>query len=596
MKLKEFDILLDIKRNRKTEEFEVVQNDYESNILNIAIVEDFEPYNLTGLSVEIAFAKGDGTTVLQDEQNGVTIINAIEGKITCTLKTNTIAAAGKVSAEVRILQENKLLTTTRFNFFVRRAIVNNETIESTNEFPILNKLITDVGDVVEAVPVIEEKMNEITNTESGLNQSIQEGDTLKTGLDNSITEGNLTKTELDSSIVEGNAIKGELDDIIVGTDFEQVITELNNKANKTDVNNLAGEGRTIETVKQNADDILAIQEETKFLNNLPVYNMLPDSGRFSNISPSINVVNNFNNMFFKPYNNSTPWAEVGKFIYDNSTFGGTREALNQTTIDLLSAINKLEPNSPAERRYGIEFYIVASTMGNGTSLSFQGKYLLSTTKDINLPGASGLCSMAFFIRATNGNLIVNKTSNGGRLYENGELAPSNIEITPEDGWTHIIAVNYTAIGYDNSIPYIYTNEGVEVQIALPVLYPGEIAPFIHTAPVPTMLPPVLEAPSWITAVLQNGWAHGTGGLQYFKDSMGIVNLHGEVKDGTTTSGTIITTLPEGYRPTKIISIPVIRANSTSVTPMNLNTDGTLKVFGNIEAGTFRVYTTFRAGY
>ena len=149
MKLKEFDILLDIKRNRKVEEFEVVQGDYESNILNIAIVEDFEPYDLTGLNVEIAFAKPDGTTVLQDEQNGVTIIT--EGKIRCILNTNTIAASGKVFAEVRILQDLRLLTTARFDFFVRRAIVNDETIESTNEFPILNRKIQEVNDLVEEI-------------------------------------------------------------------------------------------------------------------------------------------------------------------------------------------------------------------------------------------------------------------------------------------------------------------------------------------------------------------------------------------------------------------------------------------------------------
>src|SRR5690625_3469134 len=135
MELKEFDIMLDIKKSKKIEDIEVVQKDYESNILNISIVEGFEPYNLSGLNVEIAFAKPDGTTVLQDEENGVIIEDPAEGKIRCILNTNTIAASGKVFAEVRILQDLWLLTTARFDFFVRRAIVNDETIESTNEFP-----------------------------------------------------------------------------------------------------------------------------------------------------------------------------------------------------------------------------------------------------------------------------------------------------------------------------------------------------------------------------------------------------------------------------------------------------------------------------
>lgn len=151
MKLKEFDILLDIKKNKKIEDIEVVQKDYESNVFNISIVEDFEPYNLTGLDVEIAFAKADGTTVLQDENNGITITNTIEGKIICVLKTNTIAAPGRVHAEVRILEGDKLLTTSRFNFFVRRAIVNDETVESTNEFPILNQKIQEADDLIEEI-------------------------------------------------------------------------------------------------------------------------------------------------------------------------------------------------------------------------------------------------------------------------------------------------------------------------------------------------------------------------------------------------------------------------------------------------------------
>lgn len=160
MELKEFDIMLDIKKSKKIEDIEVVQKDYESNIFNISIVEDFKSYNLSGLNVEIAFAKPDGTTVLQDENNGVVIVNAIEGKIICTLKTNTIAAPGKVLAEVRILQDLKLLTTARFDFFVRKAIVNDETIESTNEFPILNQLINTTQDLIEQVGQIEQQVPE----------------------------------------------------------------------------------------------------------------------------------------------------------------------------------------------------------------------------------------------------------------------------------------------------------------------------------------------------------------------------------------------------------------------------------------------------
>lgn len=157
MKLKEFDILLDIKRNKKVEEFEIVQGDYETNILKISLVEDFNEYELSGLSVEIAFAKSDGTTVLQGLSNGISLIG---NKIVCTLKTNTIASPGKVLAEVRVLQGLKLLTSSRFSFFVRQSIVNDKTVESTNEFPVLLELINKTNDLITQVNQIEKQVPE----------------------------------------------------------------------------------------------------------------------------------------------------------------------------------------------------------------------------------------------------------------------------------------------------------------------------------------------------------------------------------------------------------------------------------------------------
>lgn len=141
MELKEFDILLDIKRSQRNEYIEVVQGDTDTNIFNIALQKEYDPYPLTGLKVEIAFSKPDGTTVVQDSTTGVTVKDAINGKISCTLKTNTIASAGRVRAEVRVLEGSKILTSTSFEFFVKRAIFGDDTIKSSNEWPLLSKLL-----------------------------------------------------------------------------------------------------------------------------------------------------------------------------------------------------------------------------------------------------------------------------------------------------------------------------------------------------------------------------------------------------------------------------------------------------------------------
>lgn len=57
--------------------------------------------------------------------------------------------------------------------------------------------------------------------------------------------------------------------------------------------------------------------------------------------------------------------------------------------------------------------------------------------------------------------------------------------------------------------------------------------------------------TWSSPSLQNSWVnYGTGfpTLQYTKDSDGVVTVRGLVKNGTTTTGTIIANLPTGYRP------------------------------------------------
>lgn len=182
MQLKEFDIILDIKKSYKTERFEVVQGDSYSNVLNITLVDGLHSYDLTGTTVEIVFSKSDGTTV---QQTDITIINESRGRIQCILKTNTIASPGKVIAEVRVLDGDVLLTSTRFEFYVRRSLINDETIESTNEFPLLTQLIAETNDLIERVgdieaQVPEEVVNNLNALADYVNDLAGEGRTTET--------------------------------------------------------------------------------------------------------------------------------------------------------------------------------------------------------------------------------------------------------------------------------------------------------------------------------------------------------------------------------------------------------------------------------
>jgi hypothetical protein len=70
--------------------------------------------------------------------------------------------------------------------------------------------------------------------------------------------------------------------------------------------------------------------------------------------------------------------------------------------------------------------------------------------------------------------------------------------------------------------------------------------------------------SWATPSLQNGWVnYGSGEqtMRYRKDSNGTVWLQGVIKFGTTTSGTLILTLPAGYRPGLTLNLTGLANNA-----------------------------------
>ena len=73
------------------------------------------------------------------------------------------------------------------------------------------------------------------------------------------------------------------------------------------------------------------------------------------------------------------------------------------------------------------------------------------------------------------------------------------------------------------------------------------------------------APTWIDAVLQNGWVEFDSARKpkYSLASDGYVFLRGAVKSGTTGVSTPVMTLPSGYRPTTFTVFPAIAGISTN---------------------------------
>lgn len=149
MVTKIFEIAVDLKRPPSNREFELVEGD-TGNVFHITLTDGGEAVDLTGCRVVAVFAKTGGTT-MQDSGvagNGVTVVG---NNITVELRKESYGV-GTTECELQVYSgelQNTLVTTARFNFSARKAFFNEDTAQSTNEYPILVQLITDANDAAQ---------------------------------------------------------------------------------------------------------------------------------------------------------------------------------------------------------------------------------------------------------------------------------------------------------------------------------------------------------------------------------------------------------------------------------------------------------------
>lgn len=163
---KRFSIAIDIKSYIPNTDFEVVEND-NGNVIDVSLTDDGKPIDLTGCKVVVVFAKPNGTTAQQDndEGNGVKVLEDNVNEIEIELFTTSFSP-GVVNAEIQVYSGENfgvLVTSALFNFKCRRGIANEETVQSTKEWPLLTGLIRRVegmeDELNELVPQAEETID-----------------------------------------------------------------------------------------------------------------------------------------------------------------------------------------------------------------------------------------------------------------------------------------------------------------------------------------------------------------------------------------------------------------------------------------------------
>jgi hypothetical protein len=118
------------------------QGDVKTAILIIDLTENDTALDLTGKNVRVSFKKSDGTSVMQDMTTGISIVEAMAGKIQIELRQQTLSARGNVRGQISITDEvaGLVAETAEFTFVVRESIVNTSII-STDELPIIEEMI-----------------------------------------------------------------------------------------------------------------------------------------------------------------------------------------------------------------------------------------------------------------------------------------------------------------------------------------------------------------------------------------------------------------------------------------------------------------------
>ena len=221
--MKEFNFTLGVVEKLNIKMESVVAQDINCNKFNIQLVHDasMHPYDLTGATSAIVYFLRSDNLVFQEY---ATITNHTQGRLEIILAADTFAVSGVAVAEVAIYAGEEMKCTSQtFKFNIRKPLNDGEVYVSGNDLP---------------------------NYKAEMAR-------LETILENLIITAGDSNPEI---VAARYSIADEINFPTLGDRLDHIDAKIEN-INMTEIEaqiaDLAGVGRTTETVKQNADDIAA---------------------------------------------------------------------------------------------------------------------------------------------------------------------------------------------------------------------------------------------------------------------------------------------------------------------------------------------------
>lgn len=171
---KPFDIVLDVSNRSMNDMFEVSSNDLNTIRLDIKVREGMNPFDLTGKIIRLAIQKPDKTVVFQS--GGVT--DGEEGLCEVVLSRQANVVEGRHEAELMIFEgDEAVAVTTRFFYTVKKALINDDAVKSSSDFPAINQAIL-AGQVLEGIDIdmVAEAGAKVQEIQDQVNQLVIQGD------------------------------------------------------------------------------------------------------------------------------------------------------------------------------------------------------------------------------------------------------------------------------------------------------------------------------------------------------------------------------------------------------------------------------------
>jgi hypothetical protein len=136
-----YEITVDMVKVITYENIFFFQGDVKTAVLNINLTDNGNILDITDCSVRATFRKVDNTSVYQDGTNGISILDASNGKVQVVISSQVLALTGKVRGQISVITTDGLVAeSNELTFYVRESLSNNSAV-STDDLPFIEKAI-----------------------------------------------------------------------------------------------------------------------------------------------------------------------------------------------------------------------------------------------------------------------------------------------------------------------------------------------------------------------------------------------------------------------------------------------------------------------